>query len=80
MVFYFIEDDLNHANGDLPRNSSDPRIINVDSKSTEGTPEKLVSAQTADINTDLLKNINRFHQRQKKGSIDVWWLFDDGGE
>lgn len=23
--------------------------------------------------------INRFHLKQKKGTIDVWWLFDDGG-
>lgn len=23
--------------------------------------------------------VNRFHLKQKKGTIDVWWLFDDGG-
>lgn len=23
---------------------------------------------------------NRFAKKQKKGTIDVWWLFDDGGE
>ena len=23
--------------------------------------------------------MNRFHRKQKKGTIDVWWLFDDGG-
>ena len=23
--------------------------------------------------------INRFHLKQKRGTIDVWWLFDDGG-
>ncbi|XP_064608218.1 solute carrier family 12 member 2-like [Liolophura sinensis] len=31
------------------------------------------------INKDLLKAMNRFHRKQKKGTIDVWWLFDDGG-
>lgn len=23
---------------------------------------------------------NRFAKKQKKGTIDVWWLFDDGGK
>ena len=23
--------------------------------------------------------INRFRHKQKKGFVDVWWLFDDGG-
>ena len=31
------------------------------------------------INKEVLKNINRFHRKQKKGFIDVWWMFDDGG-
>lgn len=22
---------------------------------------------------------NRFAKKQKRGTIDVWWLFDDGG-
>jgi hypothetical protein len=25
------------------------------------------------------QNISRFDHKQKKGYIDVWWLFDDGG-
>jgi len=25
-------------------------------------------------------DVDRFHHRQKKGFIDVWWLFDDGGK
>jgi len=25
------------------------------------------------------QNISRFDHKQKKGFVDVWWLFDDGG-
>jgi hypothetical protein len=32
---------------------------------------------TPDIDT---VDVDRFYHRQKKGFIDVWWLFDDGGE
>lgn len=28
---------------------------------------------------DLLASINRFQRKIKKGTIDVWWLYDDGG-
>jgi len=24
--------------------------------------------------------ITRFQRKQKKGTIDVWWLYDDGGK
>ena len=26
------------------------------------------------------QNISRFDHKQKKGFVDVWWLFDDGGK
>jgi hypothetical protein len=25
------------------------------------------------------QNVSRFDHKQKKGFVDVWWLFDDGG-
>lgn len=28
---------------------------------------------------DVLNSITQFLQKQKKGFIDVWWLYDDGG-
>uniref|UniRef100_A0A914YTM1 SLC12A transporter C-terminal domain-containing protein n=1 Tax=Panagrolaimus superbus TaxID=310955 RepID=A0A914YTM1_9BILA len=28
---------------------------------------------------ELLSSINRFQRKVKKGRIDVWWLYDDGG-
>ncbi|XP_021952830.1 solute carrier family 12 member 3 [Folsomia candida] len=27
----------------------------------------------------VLSNITQFQRKQKKGTIDVWWLYDDGG-
>ena len=31
-------------------------------------------------NKGVLQGVNRFIRKQKKGFIDVWWLFDDGGK
>ena len=28
----------------------------------------------------MLESSQQFKKRQGKGTIDVWWLFDDGGE
>ncbi|XP_021936580.1 solute carrier family 12 member 1 isoform X2 [Zootermopsis nevadensis] len=28
---------------------------------------------------DVLNNLIQFQKKQKKGTIDVWWLYDDGG-
>lgn len=32
-----------------------------------------------EIPKDVLLNVNQFQRKQKKGTIDVWWLYDDGG-
>ncbi|XP_050520398.1 solute carrier family 12 member 3 isoform X2 [Daktulosphaira vitifoliae] len=32
-----------------------------------------------DLPKDTIYNITRFQRKQKKGTIDVWWLYDDGG-
>lgn len=28
---------------------------------------------------DVLDAMNMFNKKQDKGTIDVWWLYDDGG-
>ncbi|KAB7503414.1 Solute carrier family 12 member 2 [Armadillidium nasatum] len=33
----------------------------------------------AQIPRSIIKNLNRFKTKQPKGTIDVWWLYDDGG-
>ncbi|XP_067144438.1 solute carrier family 12 member 2-like isoform X2 [Centruroides vittatus] len=32
-----------------------------------------------DIPKEILMSANQFQRKQKKGTIDVWWLYDDGG-
>ncbi|XP_068225470.1 bumetanide-sensitive sodium-(potassium)-chloride cotransporter-like isoform X2 [Palaemon carinicauda] len=32
-----------------------------------------------ELSKDVLTNITMFKRKQKKGTIDVWWLYDDGG-
>lgn len=31
------------------------------------------------LSKDLFTSLSKFHKKQKKGTIDVWWLYDDGG-
>jgi len=31
------------------------------------------------LSAEVLNSIYRFRLKQKKGTIDVWWLYDDGG-
>lgn len=33
----------------------------------------------ATLPRDILTNVTQFQKKQKKGTIDVWWLYDDGG-
>jgi solute carrier family 12 (sodium/potassium/chloride transporter), member 2 len=29
---------------------------------------------------EVIENMNVFNKKQKNGTIDVWWLYDDGGK
>ncbi|XP_048473108.1 solute carrier family 12 member 1 isoform X6 [Rhincodon typus] len=40
---------------------------------------KISAGHAADFNQRLLEASTRFQMNQGKGTIDVWWLFDDGG-
>ena len=35
--------------------------------------------QGDELQPDVLTNLCRFRLKQKRGTIDVWWLYDDGG-
>lgn len=37
------------------------------------------SRRLTTVQRDLLLSVNRFQRRIKHGTIDVWWLYDDGG-
>ncbi|KAG1669087.1 Solute carrier family 12 member 2 [Nymphon striatum] len=40
---------------------------------------KLMKGGNKDIPKEILSSVNQFHRKQEKGTLDVWWLFDDGG-
>jgi len=31
------------------------------------------------LSKDVLNSLGQFTRKQRKGTIDVWWLYDDGG-
>lgn len=33
----------------------------------------------SELPKDVLSKLTQFQRKQKKGTIDVWWLYDDGG-
>ena len=41
--------------------------------------ERRENRQNVTISKDILDAVSRFQKKQKKGTIDVWWLYDDGG-
>jgi hypothetical protein len=43
-------------------------------KSTE-----LIKLKNTKINQGILQGLNMFHRRYQNGFVDVWWLYDDGG-
>lgn len=32
-----------------------------------------------ELSGDMISRVTMFQGKQKKGTIDVWWLYDDGG-
>jgi hypothetical protein len=32
------------------------------------------------LSKDVINSLSQFTRKQRKGTIDVWWLYDDGGE
>ncbi|XP_043933560.1 solute carrier family 12 member 1 [Protopterus annectens] len=57
-------------------------ILNKASKMAKREPKKvsnISSIHVADYNPRLLDASMQFKKKQNKGTIDVWWMFDDGG-
>lgn len=38
------------------------------------------SMHVGEFNQKLLEASTQFKKKQGKGTIDIWWLFDDGGK
>lgn len=71
------------------RESSPPQTPNLGrlSKSQVGGVDYIVNVSQdpsgievhREIPKEILMSVNQFQRKQKKGTIDVWWLYDDGG-
>ncbi len=44
--------------------------------------ESFISTKSVELESldPQIHNLNLFHKQHKKGFVDVWWLYDDGGE
>ncbi|GIY74663.1 solute carrier family 12 member 2 [Caerostris extrusa] len=67
------------------RDSSPPSTPAVERKtSTDENNQNISSTEVVRglskaLPKDVLTSVNQFQRKQKKGTIDVWWLYDDGG-
>ncbi|XP_022249668.1 solute carrier family 12 member 2-like isoform X1 [Limulus polyphemus] len=59
--------------------STNPEGEAVAASSSNLNSNQVVKGLSKDIPKDVLSNVNQFQRKQKKGTIDVWWLYDDGG-
>lgn len=55
------------------RESSAPTVLQRWTRRTSS------QALERSVPKNVLQSVNQFQRKQKKGSIDVWWLYDDGG-
>lgn len=60
---------------------SSPAVSPVFSRcrSTSKLPTDENGIESKEIPKEVLLTVNLFARKQKKGTIDVWWLYDDGG-
>ena len=62
--------------------SPPPRRSRVINEYPDAAPEeRREKAQNniVTISKDIIGAVTKFQRKQKKGTIDVWWLYDDGG-
>lgn len=46
----------------------------------DGSINAIQSMHVGEFNQKLVEASTQFKKKQGKGTIDVWWLFDDGGK
>nr|XP_033776240.1 solute carrier family 12 member 1 isoform X3 [Geotrypetes seraphini] len=53
--------------------------INITKQAIKKGPVTVPSMRVGEFNQRLVEASTQFKRSQSKGTIDVWWLFDDGG-
>ena len=70
------------------KNDPDTAVIEIKNEKKETKKEKAkVESRTdlfrgpggTELSKEILNKLTQFQRKQKKGTIDVWWLYDDGG-
>jgi solute carrier family 12 sodium/potassium/chloride transporter 2 len=61
-----------------PKKGKGKKQKKVEKNKSSGLPAYSGNAANP-ISPDDLARVTQFTQKQKKGTIDVWWLYDDGG-
>ncbi|KAK3097932.1 hypothetical protein FSP39_014651 [Pinctada imbricata] len=63
----------------MMRRDSGSTVESENNQTGGSTPEPRMVRQMSEQDRLLERLRNRFSRKQGKGTIDVWWLFDDGG-
>ncbi|XP_034943352.1 bumetanide-sensitive sodium-(potassium)-chloride cotransporter [Chelonus insularis] len=61
--------------------SPSPKRSEIINKSPDASPSNRQESKPmiAVISKDIISSLTKFKKKQKRGTIDVWWLYDDGG-
>lgn len=64
----------------IPGSPAPRRSKTINEYPNPASEEQRENRQTiVPIAKDILNAVTKFQRKQKKGTIDVWWLYDDGG-
>lgn len=70
-------DDESSVELDEPEEQEEPELVYGKEKAWA---ELYMGAEGGHLPPTLLRQLTHFRRKQDKGFIDVWWLYDDGGE
>ncbi|XP_054715236.1 solute carrier family 12 member 2-like [Uloborus diversus] len=62
-----------------PSTPSTERKNQVEDGTKGVSSTQVVKGLSTALPKDVLTSVNQFQRKQRKGTIDVWWLYDDGG-
>ncbi|XP_006815511.1 solute carrier family 12 member 2-like [Saccoglossus kowalevskii] len=74
VVLDTFKSDKSDASSDSEKEDHDTATVSVATVKT-----KHLTDEEYEIDSKILRKITRFHGSQGKGTIDIWWLYDDGG-
>lgn len=77
---------MNYIDGGSSSDGSNPPtdpsmepLTKKKSKKKKGAAYTYTGPGGKPLSKDVMNSLTRFTRKQGKGTIDVWWLYDDGG-